>query len=76
MRDNPNHNAPMMGGMWGVKMTSFPQIRNLMSRAMENMLSDGIVRSPRSSGGWDQVALRRYIHVSFHQEGRGHWTVI
>ena len=59
MRDNPNHSAPMMGGMWGVNLNTSYQIRDLMSHAIEDVLAEGITMAPRSSGGWDQVALRR-----------------
>jgi hypothetical protein len=57
MRDNPNHSAPLMGGMWGAKLNS--SVRHNFVRSFKEILKDSMAYIPRGNGGWDQMALRR-----------------
>ena len=57
MRDNPNHGASIMGGMWGAKLN--PEVRNKFKESFKDMFKDGLAYANRTLGGWDQVVLRR-----------------
>ena len=58
MRDNPNHSAPLMGGMWGARLNT-TQLRMRFTSAFKQILKDGMAYIARGNGGWDQMALRR-----------------
>ena len=57
MRDNPNHSAPIMGGMWGGKLNK--TLRDKFRDSFKEIFKDGLAYQDRTSGGWDQVVLRR-----------------
>lgn len=59
MRDNPNHGTSMMGGMWGTKLNR--TVRAKFKESFRAIFKDGIAYANRSLGGWDQIALRRYV---------------
>jgi len=59
MRDHPAHAAYMMGGTWGAKVN---QMRNRFLDAFKKLFKDAIAYVAREEGGgWDQIALVRYI---------------
>jgi len=58
MRDHPAHGAVMMGGMWAAKVYS---IRNRFKKSFTELFKNGLAYIDRFKGGWDQVALQRYI---------------
>jgi len=59
MRDNPNHSASMMGGMWGARLD--PTTRQQFKSSFRRMFKDGLSYAARASGGWDQAVLKRYV---------------
>jgi len=59
MRDNPNHGTSMMGGMWGAKLDA--PLRSNFKEAFRKAFKDPVAFAARASGGWDQIALRRYV---------------
>ena len=61
MRDNPNHSAPLMGGMWGAKLNS--TLRKDFTDAFKQILKDHMAYIERGNGGWDQMCLRRWTNV-------------
>ena len=58
MRDHPAHGAVMMGGMWGARVDS---ARPRFRRAFTKLFKDRLAYVSRLKGGWDQVALQRYV---------------
>jgi len=58
MRDHPARTAPIMGGMWGVK--TFIN-RDIIKTSFKKLLKNGVSYVNRTLGGWDQVALQRFI---------------
>ena len=60
MRDHPAHGAVMMGGMWAAKVAS---IRNRFKKSFAELFKNGVAYIDRFKGGWDQVALQRYLFV-------------
>ena len=63
MRDHPAHAAYMMGGTWGAKVN---QMRNRFLDAFKKLFKDAIAYVAREEGGgWDQIALVRYVYC-FH----------
>ena len=58
MRDHPAHTAPMMGGMWGVRLV---RARPRIKECFRKMLRNGVSYVNRTLGGWDQIALQRYV---------------
>ena len=51
MRDHPYHNAPIMGGMWGIKGGKYQLIKN-----------DIVDFKPTSKKGQDQEFLKHYLY--------------
>jgi len=58
MRDHPAHGAVMMGGMWGAKVWT---TRLRFRKAFTELFKNGLAYMSRLKGGWDQVALQRYV---------------
>eukprot|EP00096_Caligus_rogercresseyi_P007457 TRINITY_DN25318_c0_g1_i1.p1 TRINITY_DN25318_c0_g1~~TRINITY_DN25318_c0_g1_i1.p1 ORF type:complete len:364 (-),score=14.41 TRINITY_DN25318_c0_g1_i1:7-1098(-) len=60
MRDHPAHSTYIMGGTWGVKV---PQHRKELLKAFSKLFKDtsGLAYVNRNKGGYDQVALTKYI---------------
>ena len=58
MRDHPAHAAVMMGGMWGARVDA---TRAKFRRAFTKLFKDRLAYVSRLKGGWDQVALQRYV---------------
>lgn len=59
MRDHPAHSAYMLGGTWGAKVN---HQRPAFKEAFRKMFKDGISYvSRQTGGGYDQVALTRYV---------------
>ncbi len=58
MRDNPNHGASIMGGMWGAKLN--PELRNEFKESFVKIFKDGLAYANREGGGWDQIVLKRF----------------
>ena len=61
MRDNPNHGASIMGGMWGAKLN--PELRNEFKESFVKIFKDGLAYANREGGGWDQIVLKRFADV-------------
>lgn len=61
MRDNPNHGASIMGGMWGAKLN--PELRNEFKESFVKIFKDGLAYANREGGGWDQIVLKRLADV-------------
>ena len=61
MRDNPNHGASIMGGMWGAKLN--PELRNKFKESFVKIFKDGLAYANREGGGWDQIVLKRFVDV-------------
>jgi len=58
MRDHPAHGAPIMGGMWGAKVK---QTRKEFHESFKKIFKNGVAYVNRTYGGWDQIALQRFI---------------
>jgi len=58
MRDHPAHEAVMMGGTWAAKVSS---TRNRFRKSFAELFKNGLAYINRFKGGWDQVALQRYV---------------
>jgi len=58
MRDHPAHGAVMMGGTWAAKVSD---TRNRFKKSFSELFKNGLAYIDRFSGGWDQVALHRYV---------------
>ena len=62
MRDHPQHNVPMLGGMWGVQMPRRSKTwRAVWKRIWTNIIADPLSQSDRGSKGPDQTLLSRYV---------------
>ena len=59
MRDHPYHNVPILGGMWGIKLT--PDMRFNMEQAFTDMFGSDIFYKNRDLRGPDQDLLGKYI---------------
>ena len=60
MRDNPAHNIPIMGGMWGSVARLIPDFKILMDAFIETLEPDPA--NPRGAfHGSDQIFLGKYI---------------
>ena len=60
MRDHPQHDVPMLGGTWAVKLTR-DEIRSKMQKAVKKMFKSRLIHAPRDQGGPDQKLLARYV---------------
>jgi len=58
MRDHPAHEAVMLGGTWAAKVTD---TRNRFRKSFSELFKNGLAYIDRFKGGWDQVALHRYV---------------
>jgi len=58
MRDHPAHSAVMMGGMWGARVD---RTRRQFRKAFTKLFKSSLAYVNRFKGGWDQVALQRYV---------------
>lgn len=58
MRDHPAHGAVMMGGTWAARVSS---TRNRFKKSFSELFKNGLAYIDRFKGGWDQVALQRYV---------------
>ena len=62
MRDHPQHNVPMLGGLWGVQMSRRGQMwREIWKGIWTNIIADPLSHSDRGSKGPDQTLLSRYV---------------
>ena len=60
MRDHPQHNAPILGGLWGIKMTQ--KMRSHMETSFEQMLKHSVnIFGKRTETQHDQIVLREFI---------------
>ena len=59
MRDNPYHNVPILGGMWGIKLT--PDMRLNMEQAFTEIIDSDIFYKSRDLSGPDQDLLGKFI---------------
>ena len=59
MRDNPVHNMPIMGGMWGIKLT--PDIRSKLEHSFMDMFRSPIFYKSHKLKGPDQDIIRKFI---------------
>ncbi|XP_059085676.1 uncharacterized protein LOC131882530 isoform X2 [Tigriopus californicus] len=60
MRDHPNHQNKIMGGLWGVKLIN-ETFRSQMEEAFMGLLTDPVAYRPRTKRGADQFLLMRHI---------------
>ena len=60
MRDHPFHNAKILAGMWGIKLTN-PPIRRAYINSFKKLLKDPLVVSQREKYDPDQTALAKYF---------------
>ena len=60
MRDHPQHDVPILGGTWGIKLEK-NKIRQKIKMSIEAMKKNPIFYASRSKAGPDQDALRRYV---------------
>jgi hypothetical protein len=62
MRDHPAHTAVIMGGMWGARLSGETGgTRHRFQQAFAKMFKNAVAYVSRLKGGWDQVALQRYV---------------
>ena len=62
MRDHPQHNVPMLGGMWAVQMGRRKKVwRDVWKSLWSAILADPLSRSERGSKGPDQTLLSRHV---------------
>ena len=60
MRDHPNHDIEILGGLWGMKMT--PKMRLLMNKTFETIFTTSpSFYGSRTQSNHDQILLRSYI---------------
>ena len=60
MRDHPNHNETVLGGLWGIKMT--PKMRLLMNKTFETIFTKSAsFCGSRKEYNHDQTLLRNFI---------------
>ena len=60
MRDHPQHDLPILGGMWGVKLTR--ETRPVIKQAFDQMfLTSTNLLGARTQYQHDQIVLRKYI---------------
>lgn len=60
MRDHPQHDVPILGGLWGMKLT--PDMRSQMKSSFDSMLAKSShLFGKRTEAQHDQTVLTRYI---------------
>lgn len=60
MRDHPNHDVPILGGLWGLKMTS--DMKSQMKTSFDQMFKHSTnLYGKRTESQHDQIALRKFI---------------
>jgi len=60
MRDHPQHGVPLLGGLWGARITNM-NMRLKWKSTWEQMLKDEKTYSPRGSKKHDQDLLKAYV---------------
>ena len=60
MRDHPQHEVPILGGTWGIKLLK-PEIREKMSSSIWTMFRKDLFYASRDRSGPDQQLLRRIV---------------
>jgi hypothetical protein len=60
IRDHPNHDIPMMGGIWGAKLTR-KTVRNSFSKSMKALFRSELFNASQEERSHDQAALQRFI---------------
>ena len=60
MRDHPKHNVPMMGGMWGVRLSS-SKIRQKLHQSFMKLFKSKLFYVDNNRIGPDQYILAKYI---------------
>ena len=58
MRDHPFHSEPMLGGLWGARLT---KSRGAWKSIWTAIMNDPLSGSSRTSYGPDQTLLRRHV---------------
>ena len=58
MRDHPAHGVPILGGLWGARLT---RSRRAWKFIWTAMMADPLSRSVRGSKGADQSLLQRHV---------------
>ena len=61
MRDHPKHNVPMMGGMWGVRLSS-SKIRQKLHQSFMRLFKSKLFYADNNLKGPDQYILAKYIY--------------
>ena len=59
MRDHKNHTEPIMGGMWGVKLS--PYIRKRMRKSFVDIFDAKLFFADKNQWSPDQNLLKKYI---------------
>ena len=59
MRDHPQHNVPILGGLWGVKLT--PNIRHRIHQSFEKIFKSSMFYNGQNHKGSDQDLLEKFI---------------
>ena len=60
LRDHPYHDISILGGLWGIKFQN-TVIREKFTQSFNQLLSDPLVNSTRTTHGPDQTALTKYF---------------
>jgi hypothetical protein len=60
MRDHPQHEVAMMGGMWGAKLVR-KFVRRKFLKAMSDIFQSDLFDAPRNERAHDQMALKKYV---------------
>ena len=59
MRDHPQHNTPILGGLWGVKLTK--NIRSSIHQSFAKIFESSMFYNGRNQRGSDQDLLGKFI---------------
>jgi hypothetical protein len=62
MRDHPQHDVPMLGGLWGAQTTGARKVwGEVWKNIWTNIIADPLSKSDRGKKGPDQTLLARHV---------------